>query len=627
VAPEQFRNRVESWKGDRMSSVNLCIHGVRCEICCRIWRSEVAEEPPSPRSLAMSSIQTSGNRSPRSGPPTPPRLVPRLLCVGLLLVGGCGSPPEVADVPDPVLPRPVEGVLRISAHGGEGTPAGLSTSSSTALTHTAVWVNGPHYRGHSDNDIRGFLDGHAKFAWNQSTQIHVRVGRLGGTPAPYVGERELFRNLHRWEGVRIPDGATLTAASLELDVEIAHAGELDLFLYQLHKDFFPGEGGVDRNNNSAPNPGEVWWGERARGQDLWGLPGAGFASETHPDADTPVEALARARYVPGTSTVSFESRALADYIEEQVVAGEPLRFLLKLSDTLEDVEGPVLGLYSAEYGDSRNTAHRPRLRLEWLDPSERWQLERPILLEHGRSMVLPRIESPGMSGLSVGFLPADGAASPRVLVRGGRGEAVSEWIEAALPISMDWDWVEVRLEALVNPTPIGQAFQAGLRDTWVTSGAPEDQEVFWTFVSPSGARHDVLAKYSGDYSWEVEFVPDEIGQWAYQWRQQFIGQPFESPVGVFDVFVADYESALEALQRLTARIEASGLESERARIDAYGSAFNRLQRAILAFETPESFPLNGDSGDRTRAAELLDAAREVMSMEPIPEPRIHVTGG
>jgi len=482
------------------------------------------------------------------------------------------------------------------------------------ITHNGTWVTGSTYRGHADNDLRGFLDGRFRYAFNQPGQTHTRVGRVGPPSRAVLGERELFRALHRWTDLRLPAKAKITRAEFQLTVEMPGTRPLDLFLYEVGRDWYPGEGGVERNNFSAPAPGEVWWSEAMRDRTPWGLPGAGYASDVDPRADTPVMPLGHTVYHPGDSTITFGSEALTRYVHNRVAEGRPLLFLLKLSDYLEDLEGSIIPLYSSEHGDSRNNALRPRLMLEWTGAGIGREMERPVVLEYGRSMTLPRISAPGLSAVSATFFPEPGTAMPRVMIRGGAGGEESDWIDASTALVDRWDWIEIRLDGFVNPTALGQVFEACFRDTWVPDGAPEDQRVPWVFVSPSGVVHEAGAQYQGNYTWAVEFTPDEVGRWVYRWEQAFDGDIHRSPVGVFDVVLEDREAGLSALEQLTRRIQNSELPQGRERVEVFGPAFNRLERAILQLETPDTFP--------TGAGDLLDAAREALSGTRPPGPRL-----
>ena len=138
----------------------------------------------------------------------------------------------------------------------------------------------------TDNDIRGFLDGGFIWGWNQATQIHVRLGRNGEFSRPMYGEVELSRVLQRWDGITLPPDSEISTCRLTLQVEEGPEGPLRLFVYAVARDWRPGSGGEDGNNVSVPKPGEVWWRDAAYGEVPWGLPGVGFASDAHPEADT-----------------------------------------------------------------------------------------------------------------------------------------------------------------------------------------------------------------------------------------------------------------------------------------------------------------------------------------------------
>jgi hypothetical protein len=244
--------------------------------------------------------------------------------------------------------------LRISAYGGAGRARG-----GEPLRHVSVFANGSDYAGMEDNDLRGFLDGRFRYGWNQPTQMHVRAGRLQS--APRWGEYELFRALYRWEGIDLPPEVRVHRAALRLAVEKGprYRKTLTAMLYEVKKDWNPGEGGTRRDNNSPPKEGEVWWGEVARGRKPWGLPGVGFASDTHPDADTGAMPLAEARWEPGQEELVFESPALARCVQRRVREGRPLLFLLKLSDRDEDRHGSAIHIYSGNVDDDHQAARRP----------------------------------------------------------------------------------------------------------------------------------------------------------------------------------------------------------------------------------------------------------------------------
>jgi hypothetical protein len=512
----------------------------------------------------------------------------------------------------PEEPRHVSGVLKVSVFSDRPVAADLHAEPAPVQWHVSTWRNGPLYQGHSNNDLRGFVDGRFRRVWNQTDQIHVRTGRGHGRPV--LGERELFRNLHRWEQLSLPQGSRILQAAFELVVEQGPDRPLDVFLYRVNMDWNPGHGGVNRDNRSEPAPGEVWWNERMHGSASWGLPGAGFASDTHPDADTPVTALAWATYRPGEPLVSFRSRTLTNYVQERVDQRQPLLLLIKLSDHLEDLDRTSLVLFSSTYGDSCNVSGRPRLELEWTSPAEIESAEYPIVLEHGRSTVLPRMATPEMRGFAVSFVAEERSAHPTVQARGAHGELIDEWQDATLPAPTDWDWLELRLDTLHNPIPFGQCFESHFRVTLIRTGPPETQQVAWMFRSPSDRIHFVRGRYVGNYTWEARFVPDEVGRWSYYWTHTFRNRRFFSPPGLFDVFISDFYTADAALKSFHDMVVSCDLPPGNPRIRAFGDAFKRLERAVLRIETPASFDLTGQHPNPL--GEQLDTLREELSGTP-----------
>jgi hypothetical protein len=510
------------------------------------------------------------------------------------------------------VPGSVCGTLAISLFDGE-TPS-LNRARSNPLTHRHVWVRNSRYTDMEDNDLRGFLDGRFKFCWNQASQIHVRIGRTHAHSA--LGEFELFRFLQRWAGISLPAGARIRRARLELEIERAVDHPLELFVYQVHHDWNPGHGGQDRNNNSAPVHGEVWWNEVAHGIQSWGLPGAGFASDSHPAADTPAMPLARVAYRPGDAHLVFESPELAAYIEERSRTGLPLLFLFKLADYLEDIPGSLLQVLSANHGDSQCDQRRPRLVVEWESAKETSQVTQECMIEHGRSLTLPRMKSLGAHSLAVGFQPQPGSEPPTLWVRGGLDENTSSgWLKIHHPVDIDWSWFQLRIEARVNPLALGKVFEATCRDTWVTTGPKESQLVHWTFTSPSGRVYSVLADYIGDSTWQVRFAPLELGRWRYQWTQNFIDVPYQSPEGLFDVQSSDPAQISLGLQKLAGQAARSGVPPGERRVVLLGVLFNRLQRALMQIQTPDHYGNSG--GDVSQA---LDPLRSALSGQTLEQP-------
>ena len=355
--------------------------------------------------------------------------------------------------------------------------------------------------------------------------------------------------LHRWDDITLPPRSDLSTCRLTLHVEEGPAHPLRLLVYAVARDWNPGDGGVDGNNVSAPKPGEVWWGDAEFGQAAWGLPGAGFASDTHPGADTGSQALADATWNPGQESLVFQSTALADYAADRIRHGKPILLLLKLTDQQEDLPGCFLNLYSGEHGDSRNTARRPALDLEWSSDTEVESVAHDVFLEYGRVCEFPRLNS-GSGTWAASFDADPEYACPTLEVREGTGDSAGPWRRVSLPIEPEGEWLQLRALAMPDPLELGDPFEAELADTWVLTGPPEAQSVRWFFESPTGTIHTVEAEYLGRYRWSVRFTPDEPGTWRYYWTQDFLAEPYRSATGEFHVRGANLDEVVRHLTRL-----------------------------------------------------------------------------
>jgi len=465
----------------------------------------------------------------------------------------------------------------------------------------------------ADNDMRGFFDGGLVHGWNQSTQTHVRLGR--GPWTGKFGENEILRVLQRWNPLDLPSDVMVEGTALSLAVEKGPEHELDVLLYAVRGDWNPGDGGTLQNNTSPPAPGEVWWRDAEFGSKPWSLPGASFASDSDPRADTEAMPLAHARYRPNEPRLTFESARLSAYTMERARAGEPLLFLLKLSDPLEDTSGFVLLLYSADYGEHGAPERRPQLRVSWTSPAEFAGRNLDILIEPGRSVVLPRFETSGARFFALSFTPDKGSEAPWIEVRGGAGDRVERWRPVFGGIRADWEWLEVRILAARNPVAFGGAFETEIRDTWIRTKAPEDQRVSFEFVAPNGSRHNVDARYLGDFRWGVRFEPLELGRWSYSWQHDFVWPPHRGPLGVFDVVADDLEPVLRAVHRLRNEIGRSGLTTAEERVARFERRFHTLERAAVGLLGPEDF--RSPRGKSVLA--LIGETRAALGSEPLPE--------
>jgi hypothetical protein len=535
-------------------------------------------------------------------------MVAVLALAGLALLGfDCAQAPELPDeLPPAALPPPsVRGTLRISAFGpGPDVPDGAS------LVHHSVYVNGLRYSGQEDNDLRGYLDGRFRYGWNQPTQYHVRAGRWNHSQR--WGEYELFRVLYRWGDLGLPRDAAIERARIRIFAEKPSFNEepVTVMLYEAKKPYDAGEGGVERNNISPPKKGEVWWGQLAHEEKPWGLPGVGFASDVHPDADTGAQALAEATLKPGDHEIVFESAALAAYAERSAQRSRPLYLLLKLSDQDEDVRGTAVHLWSGNVGLHRNPARRPRLELDWSSPTPQAIAEHAIHLEHGRTAELPPLKAPDTSRYIVSFQPEEGSEWPRIEVRSGPNE---KWRVATVGALAGRGGLSVRLAATPDSVARGQAFEGSFRDTWTTSAAPEEQEVTFTFVAPSGDVHRVLADYQGDFTWKVSFPPDELGRWRYGY-EHLLDEGFRGADGVFDVRPGDRDAIAQQLRALAQAIRDRNYEDPRLAVHKFGPEFWALERAALASMTPEEWV--GATG--REMDKLIVDVRNLMDVKEVP---------
>ncbi|MGI9626945.1 MAG: hypothetical protein ACR2QM_08930 [Longimicrobiales bacterium] len=485
------------------------------------------------------------------------------------------------EVPD------VEGRLRISLVSEAGAAGGL---------HRTDFVPGADYHGMEDNDIRGFLDGTFLYGWNQASQKYVRAGRLNDVWG--YGEYELFRVLHRWDDLRLPSGAGVEDAEL-----VIHMGpyppdcRLKFFLYPVKNDWVPGEGGVGQDNASPPVQDEVWWNDRRFGAESWGLPGASSSE------DLEGSALAACVVEAGGERVEFRSAALTGYAKERCAAGLPLLFLLRLQSVQEDIPGSLAHLWAATEGENRNQGRKPRLSLFWRAP-EQAVLDRTLLVEHRTSVVLP-LES----GNVVEFTPAEGSDPPELATRAPEGD----WTPVTRGFVPDGH-SELRVRAVRDPIVFGDPFEAEFRDTWIRTARPEEQVIPWFFTSPTGREVVIQARFEGDFTWKIQFTPDEVGRWRFHWRHDLQAARYESQVEVFDVMLEAKSQAADALKHFLS-LSIAGRMDSREELSRMMVRFSKLEREVMGLLEPADY--RSEVG-----LELVGLMRQIRSElgAPVPEP-------
>jgi hypothetical protein len=502
------------------------------------------------------------------------------------------------------------GTLVLSTYSSFSVPGGGGAPLPTL--HRSVFVNGPSYSGMEDNDLRGYLDGTFKYAWNQPTQVHVRIGRRN--TGPRYGEFEIFRVLERWQGVQLPPGARVRNARITLKVEESPADTVAVVLYEVKKDWNPGTGGTLNNNVSPPKPGEVWWNDAGFQQTSWGLPGAGFASDSDPNADTGEMPLAEADVCPGCPSFVFESAMLTEYIDRRQRENAPLLFLLKAADAHEDTPGSMMNVYSGNHGDSRNIGRRPHLEIEWEAPSQTSTVARNIALERGRGIAFPRIPLMDAQALAASFFADSSSFVPTIQVRTGTDTETGLWHPLNGVVPCQGTWAEIRVLAAQDPILLGEPFHAEMYDTWVRTAAPEKQKVPWVFVSPTGVQHHAEANYVGESRWVISFVPEEIGLWRYHWSQNFTEHPYQSEQGYFDVIGGDLNSLHEPLEKIAEQAKIHKPHEIEA-LSPLMVQFARLERSVMANLTPDAY--RSESGREALSA--LRKTRAALGGGPVPD--------
>jgi len=484
---------------------------------------------------------------------------------------------------------------------------------------STIFSRGPDYSGMEDNDIRGYLDGSFKEGWNQVSQAHLRLGRRGKNPA--FGEFELFRNLQRWADLPIPRNADILGAKIVLTLESGPPFPIDIAVYAVSKDWNPGNGGTRGDNNSPPKPGEAWWLEAKAGETPWSQAGAGHASDDHPQADTRAQPLAIAHFTPRQDRqLTFSSSALTTYLDEQVKAGEPVRLLYKLLDVNEDSPGSVLEIWSANFGVA-GSDRRPSLHIEWQPTSATMNRRFPITLEPGRMIKLPGISVGGKRTLVSSYNPQPNQVDASGQQKCGQqpyieyrlAQSAGNWTPLYGPMQIDANEIELRVAATGTPVDLGTSFVAEIRDTWITAGKAEEQDVQWHFTSPNGETISTSASYVGDYTWQVSVNANSIGRWRYNWSHALSGNEMRSEDSYFDVIAWDPQHVIAGLQVLRESIETSGVAPRSHEMLRFELSFMRLQRAATALQP--DYSVDQSSVVRVEMRKI----RQRLSGKPLPD--------
>jgi len=469
----------------------------------------------------------------------------------------------------------------------------VSEDSAKNPVYASIFARNSRYLGVEDNDLRGYLDGSFKEGWNQVSQSHLRLGRRGRNPA--FGELELFRNLQRWADLPLPSAVEILDANIRLTLESGPPFDVDIAVYSVLKDWNPGNGGINEDNNSPPALGEAWWRDAKYGEVPWSKAGVGYASDTDPGADTPAQPLAVTRYLQGQSKqLVFASDNLTRYVGSNIKAGQPVLLLYKLLDVYEDSPGSVLEIWSSNYGVEGST-RRPRLSVRWRSTNVVSGNTYALALEPGRAIKIPSITVGGRRTIVSAYTPdADIVDHGKILkcsqepyVEYRTSGTDENWVSVGDQAEINAETIDLRVSAVTRPVPLGDAFVSEIRDTWVVSGAPEDNMIYWEFESPDGRRIHVTSDYAGDYTWRVSLNTDAIGRWQYKWWHSLSGSRLESEMQHFDVIAWKPRTVTNGLISLKEAILASGAVPKSYEILPFELSFMRLQRAAMVLRPDE----------------------------------------
>ena len=229
------------------------------------------------------------------------------------------------------------------------------------------------------------------------------------------------------------------------------------------------------------------------------------------------------------------------------------------------------------------------------------------------------MQAHGAQLVSVSFTGEKDSEMPTLEVIGGFNRMAGAQATVPQHVIEPWNWVQITLVAAHDPVTLGHPFVAELKNTWVRTGPPEEQLVPWTFVSPSGKKTEIQARYEGKNRWSVEFLPDELGPWQYSWSDDFVEATYHSAPGHFDVLAGNLDNVERELELLAKEVDTLhvpfGEHWQLLMVQFY-----RLERRAMQLMTPDEF--RSESGQKLK--DLLNRVRAALH-EPVPDsiPMVH----
>ncbi len=381
----------------------------------------------------------------------------------------------------------------------------------------------------ADTDIRGFLDGGVKYAFNQGTAYHDRVGRR--YEAAYKDEYELKRTLMRWYLPSWPADIRVTSAQMGFWVEqyptdspVGSLGNwmpLHLYAYPLAGDWEPGSGGVNKDSFSEAAAGEANWNYARKDVQAWDAPGV-LVRDYGKAIENSLHPLAMGLISGGNQRVELRGEELVRYVQQCADRNRSVDVLLKLEDMQEDLWGTETALTADGFGDDHDLhSQRPRLNLEVEIERPGRATEETFLLESGMGQTFPLQEHRGQDVLLFAeVVPDADLVPPAVFVRGGAADEKAEncrWEPLRNPIVKRWDWSQIMVMTPERRITLGDTFLVDITAPWVQPGPRELQSPELVLIAPTGKVHRIRGRSESDLHYRLEFHPDEPGVWRYGW--------------------------------------------------------------------------------------------------------------